>query len=269
MSIIRLVRKIRAFVGHSCKVLVVNWRPCTHQSTCFWHLQKSAQWRLPNKKNKSFSGSLQLPLRLHGRRPTTPTSPSSSSVWEFSKQGVQVDAFHFPQDLTHPDASTIPPLPLPPTLPHSPLNTPVPPPPHAPAPPLPPPSPRPPQMFQPPRNPPGKKKTAFSLTQTRKHGQKHEKRVADCIDRLIDQQNRQSRAATSSPRKTACKSKDACTNQDLSGPPAVESSIAVEDAVENRGLYRVFVSRLFLRGFRHYSTTNAWLSPASGLERGG
>ena len=31
----------------------------------------------------------------------------------------------------------------------------------------------------------------------------------------------------------------------LSGPPAVESSIAVEDAVENRGLYRVFVSRLF------------------------
>ena len=31
----------------------------------------------------------------------------------------------------------------------------------------------------------------------------------------------------------------------LSGPPAVESSIAVKDAVENRGLYRVFVSRLF------------------------
>ena len=28
-------------------------------------------------------------------------------------------------------------------------------------------------------------------------------------------------------------------------PPAVESPIAVEDAVENRGLYRVFVSRLF------------------------
>ena len=27
--------------------------------------------------------------------------------------------------------------------------------------------------------------------------------------------------------------------------PGVESSIAVEDAVENRGLYRVFVSRLF------------------------
>ena len=31
-------------------------------------------------------------------------------------------------------------------------------------------------------------------------------------------------------------------------PPAVESSIAVEEAVDNRGLYRVFV--LFLKGFR-------------------
>ena len=31
----------------------------------------------------------------------------------------------------------------------------------------------------------------------------------------------------------------------LSAPPAVESSIAVEDAVKNRGLYRVFVSCLF------------------------
>ena len=30
----------------------------------------------------------------------------------------------------------------------------------------------------------------------------------------------------------------------LSGPPAVESSIAVEDAIENRGLHLVFVSRL-------------------------
>ena len=28
-------------------------------------------------------------------------------------------------------------------------------------------------------------------------------------------------------------------------PPAVESSIAVEDAVENRGLYRIFASCLF------------------------
>ena len=32
---------------------------------------------------------------------------------------------------------------------------------------------------------------------------------------------------------------------DLVAPPAVESSIAVEDAVENRGLYRVFFLRLF------------------------
>ena len=46
----------------------------------------------------------------------------------------------------------------------------------------------------------------------------------------------------------------------LSGPPAVESSIAVEDVVENRSLYRVFVSRLFQRGLRHYSTTIARLS---------
>ena len=51
--------------------------------------------------------------------------------------------------------------------------------------------------------------------------------------------------------------------------PAVESSIAVEDAVENCGLYRVFVSRLFLRGLGHYSATIARLSPLSGLERGG
>ena len=46
----------------------------------------------------------------------------------------------------------------------------------------------------------------------------------------------------------------------LSGPPAVESSIAVENAVENRGLYRVFVSRLFSKGFRHYSATIARLT---------
>ena len=52
-------------------------------------------------------------------------------------------------------------------------------------------------------------------------------------------------------------------------PPAVETSIAVEDAVENRGLYRIFVSRLFLRGLGHYSATIARLSPLSGLERGG
>ena len=40
-------------------------------------------------------------------------------------------------------------------------------------------------------------------------------------------------------------------------PPAVESSIAVKDAVESRGLCRVIVSCLFWRGFRHYSTTIA------------
>ena len=50
--------------------------------------------------------------------------------------------------------------------------------------------------------------------------------------------------------------------------PAVESSIAVEDVVENRGLYRVFVSRLFSSGLGHYSATIARLRPLSGLERG-
>ena len=50
-------------------------------------------------------------------------------------------------------------------------------------------------------------------------------------------------------------------------PPAVESSIAVEDAVENHGLYRVLVSCIW--GFGHKSTTIARLSPLSGLERGG
>ena len=50
----------------------------------------------------------------------------------------------------------------------------------------------------------------------------------------------------------------------------VESSIAVEDAVENRSLYRVFVSRLFSRGLRHYGATIARLrGPLSGLEQGG
>ena len=50
----------------------------------------------------------------------------------------------------------------------------------------------------------------------------------------------------------------------------VESSVAaVEDTIENRGLYRVFVSRLFWRGFGDYNTTIARLSPPSGLERGG
>ena len=45
--------------------------------------------------------------------------------------------------------------------------------------------------------------------------------------------------------------------------------MAVGDAVENRGLYRVFVSRLFSRGFGHYSAIFARLSPISSLERGG
>ena len=52
-------------------------------------------------------------------------------------------------------------------------------------------------------------------------------------------------------------------------PPALESSIAVEDAVENSGLYRVFVLGSCSRGFRHYSATIAQSSPLSGLERGG
>ena len=51
--------------------------------------------------------------------------------------------------------------------------------------------------------------------------------------------------------------------------PAVESSIAVEDAVVNRGLSRVFVSCLFSKGSRHCSTTIAHLSFLGGLERGG
>ena len=45
--------------------------------------------------------------------------------------------------------------------------------------------------------------------------------------------------------------------------------IAVEDAVENCGLYRVFCFALVLRGLRHYSTTIARLSFLNGLERGG
>ena len=52
--------------------------------------------------------------------------------------------------------------------------------------------------------------------------------------------------------------------------PAVESSIAVEEAVENRGLWRIFVSPWVLKGFpKHYSTTIARLGPPSGLEQGG
>ena len=43
-------------------------------------------------------------------------------------------------------------------------------------------------------------------------------------------------------------------------PLRLRVSIAVEDAVENRGHYRAFVSHLFEKGLRHYSTTITWLS---------
>ena len=43
-------------------------------------------------------------------------------------------------------------------------------------------------------------------------------------------------------------------NQNLVAPsPAVESSIEVEDAVENHGLYRIFVFALVSKGFRHHN----------------
>ena len=48
-------------------------------------------------------------------------------------------------------------------------------------------------------------------------------------------------------------------------PPVVEASIAVEDAVENRSLDRVFVSSLCRSGFGHCSTTIARLSPESSV----
>ena len=50
--------------------------------------------------------------------------------------------------------------------------------------------------------------------------------------------------------------------------PLVESSIAVEDAIENRDHYRGFVSRFFFKGWRHYSTTIARLSFLGGFKRG-
>ena len=54
----------------------------------------------------------------------------------------------------------------------------------------------------------------------------------------------------------------------LSGPHAVESSTAVKTAVDYCGL--IFVSCLFSRGLRHYSTTIARLSfPSCGLGWGG
>ena len=45
--------------------------------------------------------------------------------------------------------------------------------------------------------------------------------------------------------KNPVETADLCPLSWGSRPPAVESSIVVEDAVENRGLYRVFVSRWF------------------------
>ena len=51
------------------------------------------------------------------------------------------------------------------------------------------------------------------------------------------------------------------------GPPAVESSIAVEDAIENRGLYHVFCT--CFKEVLDTSTTIAQLSPLFGLGRGG
>ena len=126
MSVFRRVRKICVFIGsHSCKVLAVNWAPCTHQCTCFWHLQKSAQRKLPNKNNKSFKRSVQLPLRLQGWRPNNTHFPTKFlrvgvfqaccvGGWGSSSHSSSVTTFktfHLPQDLTHPNASTIPLLP--------------------------------------------------------------------------------------------------------------------------------------------------------------
>ena len=42
--------------------------------------------------------------------------------------------------------------------------------------------------------------------------------------------------------------------------PLVESSIAVEAAVDYSGLYQIFVSFLFSKSLSHYSTTIAQLS---------
>ena len=47
------------------------------------------------------------------------------------------------------------------------------------------------------------------------------------------------------------------------------ATIAVEDAVENHCLHRVFVSCLFWKGFRHYGTTIVRLDFLGDLERGG
>ena len=49
---------------------------------------------------------------------------------------------------------------------------------------------------------------------------------------------------------------------------AVESTIDIEDAVENGSLYLRFLSRLLSKGFRHDGTTIMRLSFLGGLERG-
>ena len=51
--------------------------------------------------------------------------------------------------------------------------------------------------------------------------------------------------------------------------PAVESSIAVEEAVDYRGLYRIFVSCFFSKGPRRHSTIIVRLSLLSALGWGG
>ena len=100
MSIIQLVRKVCVFVGsHSCKVLAVNWPPCTHQCACFWRLQKSAQRKLPNKNNKSFKGTPPPDV------PTPRNHPGENSVfaavllcpyfWEFGILWARQKTLHW------------------------------------------------------------------------------------------------------------------------------------------------------------------------------
>ena len=52
-------------------------------------------------------------------------------------------------------------------------------------------------------------------------------------------------------------------------PPCGRELNPADDVVENRGLYRVFVSRLCQKGFTHYSATIAQLNLLGGLERDG
>ena len=50
-------------------------------------------------------------------------------------------------------------------------------------------------------------------------------------------------------------------NRNSKWPPPVENSIAVEHALENRGLYRALVLRFSWKGLRHYG--NARFTTAS------